>query len=469
MFISNDPLAPFKNMMADPLQVGHESLASGKPTLILVHGLASCALLSKVDESAGLETGYGCCKRPFTHDWRLGYVNLRYDVCQGKVAEDFSSLDMRLGTTRLHDGTEVATAQNHPGVQVRVVEGLNGISNLCPGEFGGIPLWSNLIYKFGKTHNLLASNYDWRRWGDLAYVEEQFHGFRAQVEEGAATSGQPVTIIAHSMGASVVLYNLNKLGSDWTTKSVRQVILVAPAMQGSSVLPECFAQGLLDVFVHDSLHSLSTLTSKITSTLPGVLSEFPTKVGSVQPWSTDKPFVITPSKSYTVADMEQYANDVAAKKGGVWEFGPKFLPQQQKIAEVMNPLPVPTHFIYGSGLPTATQFEFDNDDFRGCSEARGSEPGDLIITSDSCKNVADAWKSAGASVSKHEVTDEVNHMFMIGCPQTLARCVQLLEEDHFQTCPTEAQNPTLLRLPSHPECMRAQKAEGLDPTCDSSK
>eukprot|EP00439_Symbiodinium_sp_Y106_P001149 s8542_g1.t1 len=102
-------------------------------------------------------------------------------------------------------GLQSAWNLRYTNVDVQPVRGLDGIRTLNPGPESSVTpvyLWHNLIEHLSPNYNCMAFNYDWRRWGDLLYVDELQKQFQQTIERAVKIAGGlPVTLIGHSMGA----------------------------------------------------------------------------------------------------------------------------------------------------------------------------------------------------------------------------------------------------------------------------
>merc|ERR1711941_233558 len=111
------------------------------------------------------------------------------------------SMSLRLVDASLQDGRTIKGTASMEGVEVKPYEGVQGVNCLNPGELIPIKVMAALTAKIADK-NLLALNYDWRRWGCELFAEEYTNYFRGAVE----AVGQAVHIITHSMGACVALH-----------------------------------------------------------------------------------------------------------------------------------------------------------------------------------------------------------------------------------------------------------------------
>eukprot|EP00971_Amphidinium_carterae_P050260 990413-Amphidinium_carterae.1 len=79
---------------------------------------------------------------------------------------------LELSSQELSSGEALPCTVDAPGTEVRVVQGLDPIAALNPGQHPPVKLWEDFIKTFENTYGLLPVNYDWRRWGDPVYSRE---------------------------------------------------------------------------------------------------------------------------------------------------------------------------------------------------------------------------------------------------------------------------------------------------------
>lgn len=281
-------------------------------------------------------------------------------------------------------------------------------------------------------------NFDWRRWGEVAFADEVTEEFRARVELCSFTTGEQVTLIAHSMGASVVLYALTVLGDQWTREHIDQVIMCAPAASGTPSLFPDYACGpvasMADILPKQMNHELAA----ITSTWPCMIAEFPMDIGGIRTFDSDYPFVKTPTKQYRIADVQQFLDDTAQSaidngKGADSPFcyGKALWPGMLKIAEKCGPPAVPTHIIYGAGQKTPRQWTYSSNDLLAQPRCTGDQPGDNTVTAISIENMAEGWRKRGCNVTLHQAPDEENHASMIKCDFAIGTIQDILAQDQL--------------------------------------
>jgi len=361
----------------------------------------------------------------------------------------------------------VKTSSGYEGIHVQPVEGLDGIKSLNPGEAMPVYLWHALIKQLGQDYNLAAFNYDWRRWGDLFYVEEVLGEFRLNVEDAYEKSGQKVVLVGHSMGAQVCTYCLGALGKAWTQTYVDDLVLVGPAPMGSPSMFAAYANGPSSIAHSSAIPVAEFYESKlgdVTSTWSCMISELPVPVGDVDTFKGSQPFATTPSKLYYAADVGEFLQDLAAchekdekdpaalrarsesahgkvrgwleEQGFVntkklWKPGYQTAPRHYAgVAHMAKSMTAPacrTHFVYSNRVKTLTSVDFPSEDLRQKATLAQFEPGDDTVTAASIQKLADAWREAGTDVCMHKCPGAVHHKELISCKFTLQLLQNVME------------------------------------------
>jgi len=383
----------------------------GQKTVVCVAGLASSALERKKPKSLIRRERY-----------EVSYCSI--DALALNAPGVLGSLKLRLVDGTLKDGTKVKSTASLEGIEMRPVEGTAGIRTLNPGEVVPVSVWDHFIDDNTGVYNCHAFNYDWRRWGDLAFAEEVVEGFQRKVEASIASDRHPckrATVVGHSMGASVILYCLSVLGDRWTEEHIDHVVFVAPGFTGSPSMMPSFAHAPFLATAawlpaHLGEHSLGDMAA----TWACMLAEMPTPVGRVQPWPADYVFASTPERQYGLADIGQFLEDAAACTSGR-EFGPALWPGVQRMNAAMRAPAAHTCIIYSSGHDTPAQFRYQRQGELGAAASiSGTEPGDGTITSGSVVAVARAWRAEGRRVDLVECPGAVDHKALINSDFTIA-------------------------------------------------
>eukprot|EP00445_Apocalathium_hangoei_P037722 CAMPEP_0203945516 /NCGR_PEP_ID=MMETSP0359-20131031/81024_1 /ASSEMBLY_ACC=CAM_ASM_000338 /TAXON_ID=268821 /ORGANISM="Scrippsiella Hangoei, Strain SHTV-5" /LENGTH=450 /DNA_ID=CAMNT_0050876695 /DNA_START=1 /DNA_END=1350 /DNA_ORIENTATION=+ len=372
-----------------------DEAAFGRKSVILVHGLASCALQTKVAPST-----YRGCALPCSNavGWDLTWLSIEEVITGAQRFRNVLELRNVMGVRK--DGTPVLSTGNLEGVSVRPYPGLEGIARLNPGELIEVPVWLPLIEAMAPVYRLTPGSYDWRRWGDVVYMEECVEALRAKVEQEHRVTGRLVSIFGHSMGNSLVIYVLSVLGTEWTREHISELVLVAPAVMGSPKQVSAYAHnpastvaGLpngmsLPAPVEDFLR-------RCMDTAPSMASLLPMRVGGVSCFPAHHVFVKTPSRSYMIDDMGHYVQDLQQRLPAGRVPTAKFWPMIQEEFHKIKAPAVPTHIFYGSEHATVSQVTFRSDDLLATPEVSATAPGDLTVTAASIEALAASWAKQG--------------------------------------------------------------------------
>mmetsp|Transcript_49525 Transcript_49525/g.127834 ORF Transcript_49525/g.127834 Transcript_49525/m.127834 type:complete len:488 (+) Transcript_49525:77-1540(+) len=393
----------------------------GQKPVVCVAGLASSSLQAKS----------GALGR-----YTVNYCSI--DALTYAPLSTLGGLKLRLVDGVLRDGTKVASTACVEGVTVKPVEGTAGIRTLNPGEKIPISVWSGLLDGLYTELNFHAVTYDWRRWGDRVFAEETVANFRQTVESSVRRDGRKSAVIAHSMGASVVLYCLSAVGDSWVKKHVDKVILVAPAHMGSPCMLPSYAHAPIGTTADQFFplpNGLEHGISQVTATWACMIAEMPVPVGGAAPWPADHVFASTPSKEYRLADMEQFLKDAhqsALGNGMDRKFGPALYPGVLKMASKMKAPPVPTHLVYSDGTDTISRLRYEDEDLTGKPEVAGNEPGDGTIVAASIEAVGKAWEQSDrGAVHYHKAPGATSHKDLIACDFTTELVRRLLAPDEL--------------------------------------
>lgn len=256
-------------------------MEDGVKTVILIHGLASCALRGKTSGSAGFLCDY--CD--LDADERLLYVSIQELAKRPHIVKSLA-LNWEPAAARHEDGNEgqrtFKTAAGYENAKVYPVEGLDGIRTLNPGiesEVAPVYLWHNVIEHLSE-YNLLAFNYDWRRWGDVIYIARLVPKFKEQLELAVKVSRQPTVVVAHSLGAQVITYMMGLLGPEWTEAHISDVVLVGPATIGFA-LSLCWVRTITHSSVVPVANFMEIRLRDVASTWPGMLAVMPTPLNGL--------------------------------------------------------------------------------------------------------------------------------------------------------------------------------------------
>ncbi|KAM8717314.1 hypothetical protein ACLKA7_004076 [Drosophila subpalustris] len=282
-------------------------------------------------------------------DW----YNLWLDLEQLVIPMVFCWID----NVKLYYDKITRTTHNTPGVETRipgwgdpeVVEWIDPTHNKAGAYFKDI---ANVLVELGyeRRHNILGAPYDFRR---APNENKQFFIDLKQLVEDAyeANNRTAVTFITHSMGSPMTLVFLQEQTLEWKTQYVRRQISLAGAWAGSMKAVKVFAMG-------DDLDSFA-LSAKILRaeqiSHPSTAWLLPSPLF----WKPSEVLATTPSRNYTMAQLEQFFNDIDYKTG--WEMRKDTMRYTQNF----SPPDVELHCLYGDGVSTVERLQYKKDSIAG--------------------------------------------------------------------------------------------------------
>jgi lysophospholipase-3 len=192
--------------------------------------------------------------------------------------------------------------------------------------------------------DIRAAPYDWRLAADSLERRGYFDRLRNLTEEMYGDSGEPVAMVAHSMGGPMSLYFFNQVvNTGWKEKYIRAYIPLSGAFAGAS--------GALVNVASDALPS-GFVTLGLQRSFEGMywLMPRPDTYNGVN-------LIETPSGKYTASDYETIFTKLAKYPLG-WT---KYKPTASISTDFSFP-GVPTYCFVGSDVPTPLMYKFKSDD-----------------------------------------------------------------------------------------------------------
>lgn len=185
----------------------------------------------------------------------------------------------------------------------------------------------------------LVFNYLYHLHSSLDENQQFFIDLKQMVEDAyEANNRTAVTFITHSMGSSMTLVFLQEQTVEWKAQYVRRHISLAGAWAGSIKAVKVFAMG-------DDLDSFA-LSAKILRaeqiTHPSSAWLLPSPLF----WKPSEVLVSTPSRNYTMAQLEQFFDAIDYRTG--WEMRKDTMRYSQNF----SPPDVELHCLYGDGVKT---------------------------------------------------------------------------------------------------------------------
>ncbi|XP_017853826.1 group XV phospholipase A2-like [Drosophila busckii] len=290
---------------------------------------------------------YFICEK--NHDW----YNLWLDLEQLVIPMVYCWID----NVKLYYDTVTRTTHNTPGVETRipgwgdpfVVEWIDPTKNKAGAYFKDI---SDLLVDMGyvRRQNIKGAPYDFRR---APNENKQFFIDLKQLVEDTyeANNKTAVTFITHSMGSPMTLVFLQQQTLEWKSQYVQRQISLAGAWAGSIKAVKVFAMG-------DDLDSFA-LSAKILKeeqiSHPSTAWLLPSPLF----WKPSEVLAATPSRNYTMAQMEHFFRDIGYMTG--WEMRKDTI----RYTENFSPPDVELHCLYGDGVSTVESLVYKKDNIAG--------------------------------------------------------------------------------------------------------
>eukprot|EP00929_Paragymnodinium_shiwhaense_P043027 TRINITY_DN22177_c0_g1_i3.p1 TRINITY_DN22177_c0_g1~~TRINITY_DN22177_c0_g1_i3.p1 ORF type:complete len:899 (+),score=189.80 TRINITY_DN22177_c0_g1_i3:385-3081(+) len=389
--------------------------------------------------------------------WKTTYCSIK-QIATGP-SELLERMTLRQTEGSLADGTAVVSSECAEGVEVRAYAGTDGFRTLNPGEITPIPVWRGLVDALAKHNdlNLVAFGYDWRRWGDPVFAEQIVERFKCTFEDIAEQGCPKPAIIAHSMGCFVALYCMSVLGDEWSMAHIDQFIMVAPAPCGCPKMMPSWSHGVVNPVDGDGMEDsvallpgmkrlkqplmpLHDAVCAMTESWPAMIAEMPMPVGEVKPWAEDFVIASTPEKNYTLDNMGEFLEDVAAATGARG-LGPALWPHVLELSRKMAAPAIDTRIIYGDGVDTMAQLDFEAGDLAAPPKVKSYEPGDGTILASCIEKIADAWSEQGkAEVKLFPCPNKhIDHQHLIECVYSQNMIRKMLRREELDDVgPTKA-------------------------------
>lgn len=221
---------------------------------------------------------------------------------------------------------------------------------------------------------------------------------------------EPITFIAHSMGAPMVMIFLHKQTEAWKQKYVARIISVAGAWGGSAKAVKVFAVG-------DDLGAFGLFASEMRDeqiSMPSLafLLPFPSL------WKPNEVLVKTKKRNYTHSQLNEFFDDLGYPTG--WEMRKDNLPYVENFA----PPNVEIHCLYSSHMPTVEQLIYKSDDLSASPElVMGNGDGSVNIRSlEGCTY----WRGLQKQPITTLEVPKVEHFEILGNPQIVSYVLDVL-------------------------------------------
>ncbi|CAD5114306.1 unnamed protein product [Dimorphilus gyrociliatus] len=206
------------------------------------------------------------------------------------------------------------------------------------------PLVSSLLalgYKRGR--DLRGAPYDWRK-GPHSQIDF-FIKLKILIEETTNLNKQKVVLFSHSLGGIFTLYFLQIMPRVWKDKHIDNFVAVNSPWGGTILSLLCYASGYNWGIPYVDPLSLRVLQRSYESSS----YVFP----NMNSYSKNESLVLTPSKIYTIENIEEFFDDIEFNRGN--EFSYNVMPI---IKMLMHP-EVTVNCIYSSGIKSPAKLSYE--------------------------------------------------------------------------------------------------------------
>ncbi|KAL2613855.1 hypothetical protein R1flu_025547 [Riccia fluitans] len=324
---------------------------------------------------------------------------------------------------------ETKKFENFPGVETRVPHWgtTEGMEYLDPtfkslASYMG-PLVQGLKgegYEVGK--NLFGAPYDFR-YAPGPYAADVAIKYTKDlmelIEKAHDDNNQPVILVAHSLGGLWTLYFLNKQPPAWKKKYIKSFVAVAAPWGGSVQEMLTFASGNTEGI--SFLDPLTLRDEQRSSESNLWLLPVSTVYGS-------QPLVITPTRTYTAHDMEDFLRDIGYPEG-VDAFRTRIPP----LTTNMTAPGVPVSIVCGFGVKTPERLLYYEAEGFDRQPTIMNGDGDGTVGYKSLVAVVDDWKKVDGQKIRVVPLAGKSHSTILTEKESVAAIIQEIFHDWTTT------------------------------------
>jgi hypothetical protein len=270
-----------------------------------------CAGLSPLLLVGGFSGGSLDYKHTNDTQWSRLWINFYDDVVQAKATMEKLTLEV---------DTKANTYKNQTGISIRPVGfgTVSGVDYLL-WYSGSTPvkqssyladMISHFESKAGykRDVNIRAATYDWRM--GPSHMGEYYDQTRRLVEDMYLNeAASPVVIMGHCYGGTVMAEFLASMDPQWKAKYVKALVIIASPLLGAYAALESLVSGSDDGYELFSIPLIPLLPMRAAvRTMEAMLWMLPRQGFAPD----DKPLAITPSRNYTLHDIDALLVDSGA-------------------------------------------------------------------------------------------------------------------------------------------------------------
>ncbi|KAJ6666108.1 hypothetical protein lerEdw1_001012 [Lerista edwardsae] len=325
------------NVLFPPSATPEAALSNNTPPVVLVPGCLGNQLEAKLDKPDVVN--WMCYRK--TEDYFTIWLNLNMFLPLG--------VDCWIDNTRVVYNRTTRRMSNAPGVQIRV-PGFGktySVEYLDQGKLAGYlhTMVQHLVNNgYVRDQTVRAAPYDWRIGPNEQ--EDYFQKLKALVEEMHDAYQKRVFLLGHSLGNLHLLYFLLQQPQAWKDRFLRGFISLGAPWGGSVKAMKVLASG-----DNQGIPIMSNIKlreeQRMSTASPWM---FPTSLT----WPETHAFISTPSRNYTTQDFWHFFVDANFEDGWyMWN-------STKDMLKGLPPPGVEVYCLYGTGLPTAETYIYDD-------------------------------------------------------------------------------------------------------------